>query len=351
MRLFAAPDAQGRTRFVGEVPRGAACDCICPVCASPLVAKQGGVKEWHFAHEASQERVECEVGAMNMLRRLAAEVLQADGVPLFPPYRQELRSRWTIARELVQWDAQIVAGSAQWSTSGLASAPFLRGLLTTSTSFEAHIDISETYVRRTGFTGANASLVFWLPMPRQEDLFDRHALELHIRTKGYWFWQHHPDIEGRLQAAQLKLEQADRAAVERDEERWQILQGSRALAENPAHPPVTSDHEEVPDWLPGLKPNTALLCYALKDGQGNWVLYSRHDGTYRLVPYPPAPEGWDELFPPSVGTPDKDGGYAVPNFVGAVLFLAPRSFGTGSPTTPSGVTREFERIDQSKRPG
>lgn len=351
MRLFAAPDAQGRTRFVSEVPRGAACGCFCPVCASPLVAKQGGVKEWHFAHEASQERVECEVGAMNMLRRLAAEVLQADGDPVFPPYRQELSSRLTIARELVQWDAQVVPGSAQWSTSGQASAPFLRGLLSTGTHFEARIEISEMHVRRIGGDGPDAAVIFWLPMPRPEDLLDRQVLEMHIRTKGYWFWQHHPDVEGRLQAAQLKLEQADRAAVERDEERWQILQGSRALAENPAHPPVTSDHEEVPDWLPGLKPNTALLCYALKDGQGNWVLYSRHDGTYRLVPYPPAPEGWDELFPPSVGTPDKDGGYAVPNFVGAVLFLAPRSFGTGSPTTPSGVTREFERIDQSKRPG
>ncbi len=77
------------------------------------------------------------------------------------------------------------------------------------------LDISETYVRRTGFTGSGASLVFWLPMPRQEDLFDRQALELHIRTKGYWFWHHLPDVEGRLQAAQLKLEQADRAAVER----------------------------------------------------------------------------------------------------------------------------------------
>ena len=160
------------------------------------------------------------------------------------------------------------------------------------------LDISETYVRRTGFTGSGASLVFWLPMPRQEDLFDRQALELHIRTKGYWFWHHHPDVEGRLQAAQLKLEQADRAAVERDDRRWQSQQGTKSLAEIPAHPPVTSDHEEVPDWLPGLKANTALLCYALKDGQGNWVLYARQDGTYRLVHYPPAPEGWDELFPP-----------------------------------------------------
>lgn len=33
-----------------EVPRGAACDCICLDCGSALVAKQGTEREWHFAH-------------------------------------------------------------------------------------------------------------------------------------------------------------------------------------------------------------------------------------------------------------------------------------------------------------
>ena len=40
-QLFAALDAQGQIRFVGDVARGAACGCFCPVCASPLIAKLG----------------------------------------------------------------------------------------------------------------------------------------------------------------------------------------------------------------------------------------------------------------------------------------------------------------------
>ena len=46
--LFAAIDATGELCFVDEVPRGAACGCYCPECASPAVAKQGDSKAWHL---------------------------------------------------------------------------------------------------------------------------------------------------------------------------------------------------------------------------------------------------------------------------------------------------------------
>lgn len=37
---------------VGSVPRGKACGCICPSCKTPLTARQGEEKEWHFAHRS-----------------------------------------------------------------------------------------------------------------------------------------------------------------------------------------------------------------------------------------------------------------------------------------------------------
>ena len=73
--IFAGLDAQGITRFVADVPGGAACGCHCAACGAALVAKRGDVKIWHFAHEASQERPECFAGAVNLLRRLAAQDL------------------------------------------------------------------------------------------------------------------------------------------------------------------------------------------------------------------------------------------------------------------------------------
>lgn len=33
-----------------EVPRGLACNCVCPSCEHPVLARQGTEREWHFAH-------------------------------------------------------------------------------------------------------------------------------------------------------------------------------------------------------------------------------------------------------------------------------------------------------------
>jgi hypothetical protein len=33
-----------------EVPRGAECNCLCPGCDRPVIARQGTEREWHFAH-------------------------------------------------------------------------------------------------------------------------------------------------------------------------------------------------------------------------------------------------------------------------------------------------------------
>lgn len=83
LSIFTGLDQTGAIRFVGDVPRGAACGCICSACGAPLVAKRGEQKKWHFAHEASQERPDCFSGAVNLLRRLAICELPRLFDPLF----------------------------------------------------------------------------------------------------------------------------------------------------------------------------------------------------------------------------------------------------------------------------
>ena len=68
---------------VGSVNRGVACNCICPSCKTPLTARQGDVKEWHFAHRSrgvhSHTKKECEysfiVSVRLMIRQLAEDGL------------------------------------------------------------------------------------------------------------------------------------------------------------------------------------------------------------------------------------------------------------------------------------
>ncbi len=47
---FGQRESDGEQVDVHEVPNGRACGCICPSCNTPLVAKQGSDREWHFAH-------------------------------------------------------------------------------------------------------------------------------------------------------------------------------------------------------------------------------------------------------------------------------------------------------------
>lgn len=89
---------------VADGPAGSACGCICPSCKSPLIARQGQTKVWHFAHVARIDHHETEapcdfswpVSIRLMARQLighgltialpAAEFpVYTDGLPRRPP--------------------------------------------------------------------------------------------------------------------------------------------------------------------------------------------------------------------------------------------------------------------------
>lgn len=78
-------DQSNRLVFVSEVPRGLACQCKCVVCREPLIARQGSVREHHFAHASGREP--CEVSHESLLHQFGKQVIQEAGaitVPLTP---------------------------------------------------------------------------------------------------------------------------------------------------------------------------------------------------------------------------------------------------------------------------
>ena len=77
MSSFFGLDSVGRFVFVSEVPRGLACQCRCVVCDEPLIARQGAVREHHFAHASGREP--CEVSHESLLHRYAKQVIQEAG--------------------------------------------------------------------------------------------------------------------------------------------------------------------------------------------------------------------------------------------------------------------------------
>lgn len=51
---FGIDTESGQLVDIGNVKQGKACGCICPSCKTPLIARHGNEKEWHFAHRSRQ---------------------------------------------------------------------------------------------------------------------------------------------------------------------------------------------------------------------------------------------------------------------------------------------------------
>jgi hypothetical protein len=81
---------------VADVPSGKDCQCYCPSCKIPLIAKKGEIKEWHFAHDnkfIDKEQIEpCDfswaVAVKMMLKQILIEGIEI----LLPDYHMELPS-------------------------------------------------------------------------------------------------------------------------------------------------------------------------------------------------------------------------------------------------------------------
>lgn len=98
-KLTWAVGANGEIRHVSEVENGLKCVCVCPTCNRALVAKQGAVREHHFAHASGDE---CEHAVETALHLAAKEILAARKEMVLPavefdfPYTSR---RTTIAPE------------------------------------------------------------------------------------------------------------------------------------------------------------------------------------------------------------------------------------------------------------
>lgn len=63
--IFAMAE-DGSLRQIRDVANGVACNCFCIACRMPVIARQGAVRQWHFAH-SSQQGMSCEWAAETAL--------------------------------------------------------------------------------------------------------------------------------------------------------------------------------------------------------------------------------------------------------------------------------------------
>lgn len=78
---FAIRLSDGQIVSAADVPRGAACGCICPGCRNPLLARHGTEREWHFAHVRTTD---CADGYEKSVHELAKQRIHLQKLLLLP---------------------------------------------------------------------------------------------------------------------------------------------------------------------------------------------------------------------------------------------------------------------------
>lgn len=76
------------------VSNGLSCDCVCSDCGLALIAKQGKIKEWHFAHASGAE---CSGGVESAIHKMAKQMImdrQHVYVPEYSLYRNIRGATW-----------------------------------------------------------------------------------------------------------------------------------------------------------------------------------------------------------------------------------------------------------------
>jgi hypothetical protein len=73
-----------------QVARGQACECICIACRTGLIARQGPIRAWHFAHGGDTN---CEHAAEAAIHRMAKQLVVDRGEICVP----SIFARWVIS--------------------------------------------------------------------------------------------------------------------------------------------------------------------------------------------------------------------------------------------------------------
>jgi len=312
--LFAAHDAAGNPRYIGDVARGAACGCFCPVCNSPLVAKQGNELDWHFAHEAGTELPECRAGAVNLLRRLAIEDLARRGPVLLPVHSVP---HPLAGRVPIEWSAH-ASGELRLLDAHDPHGPAARLSLREGGAADIFVCIDRESPPAPG-PAQHAALLLWCPLPQQGEIRTDDQARAFVRSCSRLTWITLPDFTGRVAAAQAEarqfMERLQRERAHQAGARWaahrRALAAARVAGIEPAlervsalePAPHVSRGSTPPAWAPGLMPGSSIHFRILDDGS-QWVCFQHAPRQWRLCPVPHPHDGWDECFPPTIAVPE-----------------------------------------------
>lgn len=200
--------------FVTEVPNGALCDCVCPNCGTPLIAKNNpnNILQPHFQHSKS---VRCTYSGMTDIHLMAQQILLAEESIQTPEFRHTPSVRldngeWLYGEEIFFKPTQVLADSVELEHWWNGIRPDVRFQVGERDLF---IEIAVTHFveaekRKVIKSGDKAMLEIDLSDLSSEDLFHKETFAkrvLYPGTKATWI--NNPKANERIEQQLESLRQ------------------------------------------------------------------------------------------------------------------------------------------------
>lgn len=220
MRALLIPFAKRRSddTFVGpeEVPRGLACNCVCPACNHPVRAHQGTEKAWYFAHAKGSNCAEAyEVSVHEKSKQFLKERKELL-VPALTIVEstQDAFGRVLVEREIVFDSKAVVLESCQSGKTVLDVSPDLlgelngRSVIVEITVFHRLMPDKRKRIQETGLASVEIDLSRFKTIQATRELLDA-ELFLNPENRRWIYHPRQPAVSEKLRAQlQFKVEQS-----------------------------------------------------------------------------------------------------------------------------------------------
>ena len=247
LKLPFGQTADGRMVSPAEVERGAACGCVCPQCATPLVARKGDVLRHHFAHSSEG----CGSGALETsLHKMAKQIIADAGrvwVPEMVIYQSNRTHHIEIFRKVsrdgwIEGAVSLEQRLADFQPDAVLRSPTL------DLGIEVYVTHAVDPAKRLKIQEAQLATLE-IDLSRYDRKMERGQLAQFVLKDAPRFWLFHPRLAVEIEIAQAELarlvgEKEAQAAIEAEETRVRIENARRMRAELDAHEALRRSEEE-----------------------------------------------------------------------------------------------------------
>lgn len=258
--------------FVGpeEVPRGLACNCVCPACEHPVQAHQGTEKAWYFAHAKGSDCAEAyEISVHEKAKQLLKERKELL-VPalVIAESTQDALGRVLVEQETVFESKTVVLETCHSGKTVQDVSPDLlgelngRNVIVEITVFHRLMPDKRERIQKTSLASVEIDLGRFKSTQATRELLEA-ELFLNPKNRSWIFHPRQAEVSERLRAQlQVKVEQSKveaEAWAEAKAKRDAADAAQRALRSESARPSRGNDFRPVADeeleWRASFPPS------------------------------------------------------------------------------------------------